>query len=154
MKTLRPLIIVFCLLMPFNIHANELVLGAPLTLDTVTKVSEINKNPEQYLGKPVLIEGLIISVCAKRGCWMDIASDVPFEKIQIKVVDGEIVFPMEAKGRFARVEGTVQEMKLSKEQAIRMGKHKAEEQGTTFDPASITGPVNFYRIIGLGAVIK
>jgi len=154
MKTLRSLIVVFCLLMPFNIHANELVLGAPLTLDTVTKVSEINKNPEQYLGKPVLIEGLIISVCAKRGCWMDIASDVPFEKIQIKVVDGEIVFPMEAKGRFARVEGTVQEMKLSKEQAIRMGKHKAEEQGTTFDPASITGPVSFYRIMGLGAVIK
>ena len=42
--------------------------------------------------------------------------------------------------RLARVEGIPEEMKLSKEQAIRMGKHRAEEQGTTFDPASITGP--------------
>ena len=154
MKTVRNFFILFCLLLPLNIHAGELALGQPLTLDTVTKVSEINKNPEQYVGKPVLVEGLVISVCAKRGCWMDIASDVPFEKIQIKVVDGEIVFPLEAKGKTARVEGIVDEIQLSKDQAIRMGKHRAEEQGTDFDPASITGPVTFYRVKGLGAVIK
>jgi len=154
MKTLSSLIITLCLLLPFNVNATELMLGAPITLDTVTPVSEINKNPEKYLDKPVLVEGLVINVCAKRGCWLDLASDLPFEKIQVKVVDGEIVFPMEAKGRLARVEGIPEEMKLSKEQAIRMGKHRAEEQGTTFDPASITGPVSFYRIVGLGAVIQ
>lgn len=154
MKTLRNFFLLFCLLLPVNIHANELKLGAPLTLDTVTQVSEINKHPDQYLGKTVLIEGLVINVCAKRGCWMDLASDLPFEKIQVKVVDGEIVFPMEAKGRIARVEGVVDEVKLSQDQAIRMGKHRAEEQGTTFDPASITGPVSFYRVKGLGAVIN
>lgn len=70
------------------------------------------------------------------------------------MVDGEIVFPMEAKGRMARVEGVPEEMNLTKEQAIRMGKHRAEEQGTSFDPASVTGPVKFYRIKGLGAVIN
>ncbi len=85
---------------------------------------------------------------------MDIASDLPFEKIKVKVVDGEIVFPMEVKGRLARVEGIAEEMKLTKEQAIRMGTHQAEEQGSTFDPASVTGPVNFYRLRGLGAVIQ
>ena len=85
---------------------------------------------------------------------MDIASDVPFEKIQVKVVDGEIVFPMEAKGRTAKVEGIAEELKLTKQQAIAMGKHRAEEQGTVFDPTSITGPVSFFRIRGLGAVIQ
>lgn len=154
MKTGRYFFLLFCLLFPLNTNATELTLGTPLTLDTVTKVSEINQHPEQYLGKTVLIEGLVINVCAKRGCWMDIASDLPFKKIQVKVVDGEIVFPMEAKGRIARVEGIVNEMRLSQDQAIRMGKHRAEEQGTTFDPASITGPVTFYRVKGLGAVIK
>lgn len=154
MKPVRYFLFLFCLFLPLNAHANELKLGAPLTLDTVTKVSEINKHSDQYLGKTVLVEGLVINVCAKRGCWMDLASDLPFEKIQVKVVDGEIVFPMEAKGRMAKVEGIVDEVQLSQEQAVRMGKHRAEEQGTTFDPASITGPVNFYRIKGLGAVIK
>jgi hypothetical protein len=154
MKTVLNLTIFLFFLGPLNIHANELKLGETLTLDSVTAVSEINKNPEKYLGERVLIEGLVINVCAKRGCWVDIASDLPFEKIQVKVVDGEIVFPMEAKGRLARVEGIPEEMKLTKEQAIRMGTHRAEEQGTTFDPSSITGPVSFYRIKGLGAVIK
>ncbi len=135
-------------------HGAELKLGDALTLSEITKVSEINKHPEQYVGKRVLIEGLIINVCATRGCWMDIASDVPFEKIQIKVVDGEIVFPMEAKGKTALVEGIAEELKLSKEQAISMGKHRAEEQGASFDPASITGPVSYVRVRGLGAVIK
>jgi hypothetical protein len=154
MKTVLSLTLFLFFLGPLNIHANELKLGEALTLDSVTAVSEINKNPEKYLGERVLIEGLVINVCAKRGCWVDIASDLPFEKIQVKVVDGEIVFPMEAKGRLARVEGIPEEMKLTKEQAIRMGTHRAEEQGTTFDPSSITGPVSFYRIKGLGAVIK
>ena len=143
-----------CLFIPLNILAAELKLGEPLTLDVVTPVSEINKHPEKYLGKRVLIEGLVIDVCAARGCWLDIASDLPFEKIKVKVVDGEIVFPMDAKGRTARVEGIAEEMKLTQEQAVRMGKHHAEEQGTTFDPSTITGPVNFYRLRGLGAVIQ
>lgn len=154
MKTAFRLAVALFLLIPLNLNASELKLGAPLTLDTVTQLSEINTHPEKYLGKRVLIEGLVIDVCAKRGCWVDIASDLPFEKIQVKVVDGEIVFPMEAKGRMARVEGIAEEMNLTKEQAIRMGKHRAEEQGTSFDPASITGPVHVYRIKGLGAVIN
>jgi hypothetical protein len=154
MKTLTGMIVFLCIFVAANIQAAELQFGAPLTLEEVTPVSEINKNPDKYLGQRVLIEGLVIDVCATRGCWLDIASDMPFEKIKVKVVDGEIVFPMEAKGRLARVEGIAEEMKLTKEQAIRMGQHHAEEQGTTFDANSITGPVNFYRLRGLGAVIQ
>lgn len=142
------------LLLPLLAWGQEIRLGAPLTLTEATKVSEINKHPEQYVGKQVLIEGLVINVCAARGCWMDIASDVPFDKIQVKVVDGEIVFPLEAKGRAARVEGIVQELQLSRQQAIEIARHQAEESGGTFDPSSISGPVRFYRLRGLGAVIK
>jgi hypothetical protein len=142
------------LLLPLTLQASPLQLGEPLILKDVTPVSEINENPDKYVGQRVQVEGLIINVCAKRGCWMDIASDLPFEKIQIKVIDGEIVFPLEAKGKMARVEGIAEELKLTKEQAIKMGTHRAEEQGTAFDPASITGPVSYYRIQGLGAEIN
>ena len=151
-KTL--LIFLLLLVLPVFALAQELQLGEPLTLTEVTKVSEINKHPDKYVGKRVMIEGLIINVCAARGCWMDIASDVPFEKIQIKVVDGEIVFPMEAKGKTAKVEGIAEEIKLSQEEAIEMAKHQAMESGGTFDPATITGPVSFFRQRGLGAVIQ
>ncbi len=133
--------------------AQEIVLGQKLQLNQITKVSEINAQPDKYLGKRVQIEGMIIDVCSTRGCWMDIASDVPFQKIQIKVVDGELVFPMEAKGRMARVEGIVEKLELTHEQALEWAKHKAMEQGKEFDPATVVGPSTTYRIKGLGAVI-
>lgn len=154
MKKLLALATIFCLFISLSAYASALQLGEPLTLSAATPISEINKNPEKYIGKRVQIEGLIISVCAARGCWVDIASDVPFEKIQVKVVDGEIVFPMEAKGKMARVEGIAEELKLSKAQALKMAEHLAEEQGVPFDPASITGPTNVYRVRGLGALIQ
>ncbi|MBU0945567.1 MAG: DUF4920 domain-containing protein [Proteobacteria bacterium] len=128
-------------------------LGEPLTLEEVTKVSEINQHPDQYTGKRVLIEGLIINVCAARGCWMDIASDVPFEKIQVKVVDGEIVFPLEAKGQMARVEGIVEALHLTEDQARSLAEHQAKESGGQVDLTSIKGPSTYYRIRGLGAEI-
>ncbi len=84
---------------------------------------------------------------------MDIASDKAFEKIQIKVLDGEIVFPMSARGKDALIEGIVEALKYSKDEAIEWLEHKAEEKGETFDPKSVTGPLTIYRIQGLGAKI-
>lgn len=59
MKTLTAIIVSLCLLVPLNIQAGELKFGEPLTLDTVTPVSEINNNPTKYIGQRVLIEGLV-----------------------------------------------------------------------------------------------
>ena len=154
MTTRFCLLLLICFSLPLTLHAAEVKLGEPLTLTDITKVSEINNNPREYIGKRVLIEGLIIDVCAARGCWVDIASDVPFDKIKVKVVDGEIIFPLETKGRTALVEGEVEELNLTKEQAISMAKHRAEEQGKEFDPATVTGPAIYYRIRGIGAVIN
>lgn len=127
--------------------------GDKLTLDKVTKVSDILASPEKYLDKKVLVKGMIVEVCATRGCWMDIASDKEFEKIQIKVLDGEIVFPLSARGKEALVEGVVQALEYTKEEAIEYMQHKADEKDETFDPASVTGPMNIYRIKALGARI-
>ena len=153
MKKILPLLLI-ALLVAGTCYAKEILLGEKLVLKETTKVSEINANPESYLGKRVQIEGVVIDVCAARGCWMDIASDVPFDKIQVKVVDGEIIFPMEAKGLTATVEGMVERLDLTREQIIRWERHRAQEQGTEFDPSTVTGPVSIYRIRGLGAVIK
>lgn len=119
-----------------------------------TAVSAILDNPDSYLGKTVKIEGLIVEVCAKRGCWIYVAGDRPQEKIQIKVTDGEIVFPMSATGRVGVVEGIVDEVVMSKEEMIKYQQHLAEEKGKPFDPASITEGSRFIRLIGLGAEIN
>ncbi len=118
-----------------------------------TAVSAILDNPDAFIGKTVRVEGLILEVCAKRGCWVYVAGDRPGEKIQVKVTDGEIVFPMSASGRMAVVEGVVEELKLSREQMLEYMRHLAEEKGQPFDPATVKDE-RLIRLVGLGAEVQ
>ncbi len=128
--------------------------GKDITLKEKTKISDIMKDPKSYVGKKVLVEGPVVDVCDKRGCWIDLGSDKQYGKMKVKVKDGEIVFPMEAKGKDALVEGQVYEIKMTKEQALKAAEHEAKEHGKKFDPESVKGPVTIYQIKGLGAEIK
>ncbi|PLX99082.1 MAG: hypothetical protein C0623_10300 [Desulfuromonas sp.] len=96
---------------------------------------------------------MIVDVCASRGCWMYIAGDKPFQKLRFKVTDGDMVFPMTARGKMATVEGILQKFVLSKEDVIARKKHHAEETGEAFDPATVTSGETFYQLRGLGAEI-
>lgn len=133
--------------------ADQKEFGSKLTLSETTKISTILQDPETYVGKKVQVEGRIVDVCKKRGCWMELASDKEFQTIIIKVNDGEIVFPMEAKGHLGLVEGTVEKLEISRAQRIKNLKHQAEEAGREFDPASVTEGKVIYRLRGLGARI-
>jgi len=127
--------------------------GKDITLKEKTNISDILSNPEDYLDKTVLVEGEVLDVCSMMGCWIELASNVEGEKIKVKVKDGEIVFPEEAKGKDALVEGTVYKIELTQEEAIDYYKHQAEERGDEFNPATVTEAVTIYQIKGLGAEI-
>jgi hypothetical protein len=127
--------------------------GQPITVQETTRVSDILDNPDQYIGKDVRVEGMIVEVCARRGCWMEIAGDRQYEKMKIKVEDGVIVFPLSARGKKALVQGKVEAVSMGIGEAKRYFAHQAREKGTTFDPSTVTGPVSFYQIRATGAVI-
>jgi cytochrome c-type biogenesis protein CcmE len=128
--------------------------GKPLTAATPVKVSELMAKPDAYVGKVVKVEGLITEVCSKRGCWINVAGDKEFQTIRVKVEDGVIVFPLTDKGKKVVAEGTFTKTELTKEQAVERAKHHAEETGTKFDPASVTGPSTVFQIQGTGAVVE
>ena len=134
-------------------QTDEPKLGTEITLTEKTKISDILANPEAYLDKTVLVEGEVLDVCSMMGCWMELKSDDGEGMIKVKVKDGEIVFPVEAKGKTALVEGTVYKIELTQEKAIEHFQHVAEEKGQEFDPSTISGPVTIYQIKGLGAEI-
>ena len=127
--------------------------GAAITLEEKTDISGILNSPEDYLDQTVLVEGKIHDVCQKMGCWMEIESSVEGELIKVKVEDGVIVFPVEAKGQTALIEGTVYKIELTQEKAVDYLEHIAEEQNEKFDPSTVTGPMTIYQIKGLGAEI-
>ncbi|MCB0744659.1 MAG: DUF4920 domain-containing protein [Ignavibacteriae bacterium] len=126
--------------------------GNEITLSEKTEISQIMANPENFVGKKVLVEGTIVDVCEKRGCWINLNSDEEYQTMRVKVNDGEIVFPMEAKGKKALVEGEVYSIVVegegcggdcSKEEGEKA--HACEHEKTT---------KKVYQIKGLGAVVE
>jgi len=148
--------LIILLLLTFGLLSaqNWKTFGKELTLKDTTLISTILANPYAFIGKRVLVEGTVVDVCTKRGCWMELASDKEFQSIRVKVNDGEIVFPLEARGKLALIEGIVEKLEISKEELIKAMKHHAEEQGEPFDSTKITEGKTIYRLKGLAAKIQ
>jgi hypothetical protein len=59
---------------------------------------------DEHDGKTVRVAGTVGEVCEKRGCWMGVVGEGG-ETIRIKVKDGEVVFPVSARGKKVVAEG-------------------------------------------------
>jgi len=130
------------------------VYGEAPTLADTTLVSTILTDPEAYVGQRVLVTGTVVEVCEKRGCWLQLASDREFETMRVKVEDGVIIFPMTARGHQAVVEGVVEKVVLSADEAREQARMHAEEQGLPFDSTATFDPTTTYQLRGIGAVIS
>ena len=134
--------------------AGEAKLGKGVSVKSPTPIKEIMANPEKFLGKEVTIEGEITAVCQMQGCWIDVKDASCPEAMQVKVNDGEIVFPKDGAGKKVLAQGTVEKLELTKEQYIEKLKHDAMEGGKKTDPAKVTGGTTIYRLKGTGAIIR
>ncbi len=150
------LLFVFTVLLSANLFADDTKkYGKEITSTEKVKVSEILAHPENYEGKKILVEGTVLNVCAKRGCWIELASDKEFESIRVKVKDGEIVFPMEAKGKTAVVEGEFYSFTVEADAECGggdCGEHEKDgkEEKCNHDKKQVK---TIYQIKGLGAEI-
>ncbi len=151
------LLFVFTVLLSLNLFADDAKkYGKDITSTEKVKVSEILENPRSYEGKKVLVEGTVLNVCAKRGCWIELASDKEFESIRVKVKDGVIVFPMEAKGKTALVEGEFYSFEVESGAECSDGDHteEGEEHSKKEDCEHSKKEIKtVYQIKGLGAEI-
>lgn len=128
--------------------------GSGVKLTESTKVSTLLADPKAHVGKTVRVEGQVVDVCPKRGCWMDIAGGAPGEKVRFKVTDGEMVFPVDAKGKHAVVEGVIAVNELTLEETREYVAYQQKEYGAEKDPASVTEPMVIVRIDGTGAILS
>jgi hypothetical protein len=142
------------LLLAVPLYAGETQLGKPISVQSPTAIKELLQHPESYLGKDVRIEGEITEVCQMMGCWMNVKDASSSESIQVKVNDGEIVFPKDSPGKRVVAEGKFEKLELSKDQYIAMLKHQAEETGRHIETSNITQGQTIYRLKGAGALIK
>lgn len=131
----------------------ETTYGAPLTLPAPTPISELLADWPAFEGKTVQVRGTVVEVCEHRGCWMDIAGSEDFQKLRFKVEDGEMVFPITAKGGTATAEGVVTKIVIPVEQLREVYAARAKEAGEKFDPSTITEARVVWQLQGTGARI-
>jgi len=129
------------------------VYGERPTLTDTTLVSTILSAPDSHVGRRVLVTGTVVQVCEERGCWLQLASDRPQQTLKVKVEDGVIIFPMTARGKKAVVEGVVERVVLTAEQARAQARRHAAETRTAFDSTAVFEPSTTYQLRGIGAII-
>jgi hypothetical protein len=130
------------------------VYGKPLASAQTVPVADVIARAAELDGKQVRVEGPISDVCAKRGCWMKVADENGPATITFKVEDGVMVFPLDAKGKWAVADGTVRRIPLTLEQTRERFANEAKEAGRPFDPASVKEPLVYVRLDGLGATVR
>ena len=100
-------------------------------------VDELLLSANESLGQRLLVNGIITEVCPMRGCWIQVKDYNSDSSIRIKVTDGEIVFPLSAKGKNIIAEGIFTKLELSEKQAKNWKHHLALEKGIELDTSSI-----------------
>ncbi|HQU72561.1 MAG TPA: DUF4920 domain-containing protein [Calditrichia bacterium] len=127
--------------------------GEALNMETPeVTLAVLMEDPGAYVGQKVRVSGTVQEVCQERGCWIELGDEN--QKVRYKVKDGEIVFPLSAKGHMATVEGVVKRIDLNEKQARNYLEHMAEEQGQAFDSTAHSGPMTIWQVAGGAAEIK
>lgn len=120
----------------------------------LTPIASILSEADAWAGRRVRVAGEVSGVCTRQGCWMDLVS-ADDATLRVKVEDGVIVFPPEAKGHPAVAEGEVEILEMERGKYESWLRHVADEEGRAFDPAEVgDGPYRIVRLRGIGAEIE
>lgn len=155
MKTqqwVRVIFTVMCIFAESSLGDQKFGVGADKA--KAVAMSEIMRTPDLYVNKEITVAGTIVDVCAKRGCWMKLTTDYKGEKLRIKVNDGEMVFPLESRGKKAVAKGTFKKHVLTLEQTKAYLQDLAEDNGQKFDPSAVKEAMIIYQVNAVGVIIE
>jgi uncharacterized protein YdeI (BOF family) len=85
--------------------------GAPITIEKTTR---LNTATTKNLGREVMIQGKIASVCQNKGCWMTVRDGN--QEIRVEFKDYGFFVPWKTEGKPVRMQGVVQEKAMSPEE--------------------------------------
>lgn len=139
MKCTALLGLVLTVASPLPAEAKGKAYGNGVKLPVATPIEKLLADPAKRVGQEVRVDGIVTDVCSKAGCWLEVSDEKTGKAIRFKVEDGEIVFPMTAKGHKASAEGTFEEVVMSPAERKEYG-------------SAAKAPV--YQIRATGAVIN
>jgi hypothetical protein len=116
--------------------------------DKPAALADVLKSPEQFVGKPVRIEGNITAICQTKGCWMHLGSQEP--PVMVKFKDYGFFMPTDASGRTAIVEGTM----AMKQETVEQTRHYLEDAGKTEEAKKVTEGRKLFHFMASGVAIQ
>jgi hypothetical protein len=99
--------------------------GKELTDAKLVPVQDVFEHPESYQGKTIKLEGTILEVCQKQGCWLTLGSGD--KHLMVDMSDHTFFVPKDSSGRHVVVEGFLVLEPMSKEEI----EHRASEGAET-----------------------
>ncbi|MBU0914563.1 MAG: DUF4920 domain-containing protein [Gammaproteobacteria bacterium] len=152
MKRVTPLLLITTLAF-ISFTAAAVNFGGTVDKTKLVEVADILTKPQSYLQQHLTVKGTVEAVCQKKGCWMQFAADAKQPTFRIKVKDGDMVFPVSAKGKTAYASGKLDPIEMDLESTREYLAHKAEEQGEAFDPQSVTEAITLYQLVPVAVEI-
>lgn len=104
---IKPFLLSAALLLSSPLIAATVTFGETVDKQQVTAVASILATPASYLEQQVTVVGEVTGVCSKQNCWMTLATAEDEPRFRIKVRDGDMVFPLSAKGKTAYATGVI-----------------------------------------------
>ncbi|MFZ2491636.1 MAG: DUF4920 domain-containing protein [Thermoanaerobaculia bacterium] len=113
--------------------------GEPINSGTkAVALADVIAKPADFAKEPVVVEGVVETVCQEKGCWMQISPEAGKSGIRVTFKNYGFFVPKDAKGLQARMEGTTVQKTLKKEQADHMAEEGVKLTRNTDGTASET----------------
>lgn len=97
------LIALFALFAGCSKSHNADIYGEGVTIEKPTSLEAILSDPAAHIGKEFRVEGTIVDVCQKKGCWMDLQDGD--STITVRFKDYAFFMPKDGTGLKATVQG-------------------------------------------------
>ena len=105
--------------------APEKVFGTAPTLSRVSPLADVLDRPEAYQGGEVLVEGVMSTVCKKKGCWMILSDGRKTTRVTFK--DYGFFLPKDSAGQRVRAQGVV----LREVLPVKTVRHYLKDEGAS-----------------------
>jgi len=124
--------------------------GAAIGKSKKVSLAKIMANPNNYAGKMVRVEGVIVRSCKMEGCWMELAPSKDAKSVRVKMKDHAFFIPLNSAGAAAKAEGVFAVKTLSKAEVD----HLINDDGAKFDSRNADGSVTEISFEAVGVELK
>jgi len=124
--------------------------GAAIGKSKKVSLAKVMANPNDYAGKMVRVEGIIVRSCKMEGCWMELAPSKDAKSVRVKMKDHAFFIPLNSAGAAAKAEGVFGVKTLNKTEVD----HLINDDGAKFDNRNADGSVTEISFEAVGVELK